>query len=270
MDYPKDSPQWYIAQYLKYGSVEEVYKAHRWDILIPIASYHRLIARAGIVKSSGRREVSLSEMLYFFAQKALEPSIGIETLYYQKMPPNFQTSLSTLHRIYKGIVERKPTRVAAALFIHPHDNPGQILLGEENITARRFGRTRGDLSVPMCFAQESEAASQSVLRVLQQEVLSPMAIGQNIQPLHSIEPFAYFDILDVRVSMYELTLPESVMLGSYKLANLHFEDASQIFHQERAFRSGVVQMIEAYQEYKTANVWQPKALTSDLNLALLV
>lgn len=263
----KDTDQWYIAQYLKHGSVEEVYKAHRWDIRIPIASYHRLVKRFGIVKSSGRREVSLSEMLYFFAHKALTPSVGIETLYSQ-MPPSFQTSLATLHRIYKSIVNKKPTRVATALFIYDGGNQKQILLGEENITARRFGRTRGDLSVPMCFAQDGESNDLSVLRVLQQEVLAPMAIQQTIPEFSNLIPFAYFDILDVRVALYELSLPRGVTLGSYKLTNLHFENTSKIFNNERAIRTGVKQMIEAYKQYKSAYSWQPRALTSDINLAL--
>lgn len=264
----KDTDQWYIAQYLKYGSVEEVYKAHRWDIRIPVASYHRLVKRFGIVKSSGRREVSLSEMLYFFAHKALTPSVGIETLYSQ-MPPSFQTSLATLHRIYKSIVNKKPTRVATALFIHDRRNQKQILLGEENITARRFGRTRGDLSVPMCFAQDGESNAQSVLRVLQQEVLAPMAIQKTIPEFPDLIPFAYFDILDVRVALYELSLPSGVTLGSYKLANLHFENTSKIFAKERAIRTGVKQMIEAYQEFKLNPAYGPKAVISKINLSLL-
>src|SRR5690554_3181352 len=98
-EHNKYSDRWFVELYLKYGSVEETIRSYPESLPISIANYHRLVKKYGLIKSAGRH-VSLPETLHFFRLKALEPGAPLERVY-KNMPPSFQTSLSTLHRIYQ-------------------------------------------------------------------------------------------------------------------------------------------------------------------------
>lgn len=256
------SDQWYIYQYLLHGSVEAVFCAHRWDLKISVASYHRLVKKYGIVKSAGRREASLTELLQFFVQKSLEPTLGIETVYYQKMPASFQTSLATLHRTYQNILNSNLGRTATGLIIHPFQERERILVGQEVSTKKRYGKYAGDFSIPMTFSQDGEKEEMSVLRVLQQEVFTYLAIkGQLAVP--SFWKVLDFEILDVSVSLYEIDLPQNFpneLISSAKLANLQFCELDRLA-QLGEFRTGVMEMIE--------NLYCGESVISNLNKALL-
>jgi hypothetical protein len=277
-EYDKDTHKWYIAQYLQHGSVEEVYKAHRFDILIPPASYHRLIKNAGIVKASGRREVSLSEVLHFFAQKALEPTLGIETLY-RHMPPSFRTSLATLHRTYNNVLDNNPSRVATALIIHPQGDPEHVLTGEELFTHRRAVKYRGEISIPMCFSQPHEPAKQSILRVLQQEVFAQKAVQGELRPDSELTnelispntaPFMYLDILDVRVSVYKIAIDNRLCeFASYKLGNIMFRNLDALEDSQESLRSGIGDILHEYNASLYIQHTAPSYKFSNLNLALV-
>lgn len=111
----KYSDEWFNELYLKYGSVEEAIRRYEESLPISAANYHRLVAKYGLVKSAGRH-VSLPETLHFFRLKAMQPGTPLERLYTQ-MPASFQTSLSTLHRIYQFMEKAVVRRYAAALII---------------------------------------------------------------------------------------------------------------------------------------------------------
>ena len=266
---PKYSDQWYIYQYLLYGSVEKALIANRWDVKISTAGYHRLVKKYGIIKSAGRREASLTELLQFFVEKALEPSAGIETIYYQ-MPPSFQTSLATLHRTYHNLLKSNH-RLATGLVIHPYQQAGKILVGQEVSTKKRYGKYRGDWSIPLTFSQEDETNSVSVLRVLQQEVLSDIALSGKLRleaPLTQeiimpdIQPILNFYILDVCVRVYEVNLPQNLdnYVAAAKLENLQFARIDSLDNLGE-FRTGVLEMLE--------NLYTEDELVSGLNKALL-
>ena len=271
---------WYLSQYLKFGSVEEVYKANRWDLNISIAAYHRLVKKSGIVKSSGRREASLSESLAFFAKKALEPTVGLETLYHDFVPASFQTSLASLHRIYNRILNHEPVRNATALIVHPRQYSDQVLFGNEIFTNRRFGSHSGAISVPMCFSDKGESGFISVLRVLQRECFTDLAasgkFGIGSQEVfeiipENIGPFAYFDILDVRVSLFEVSLPDYYLdkLSSYKLANHKFINISDREFIKQNLRLGVSEILDTFSLYKqSSETGKPVFVNSLINREL--
>ena len=259
------SDEWYVAQYLKYGSVEEVLKAYRYQVYLSEASYHRLVKKSGIVKSMGRREVSLTEALHFFARKALEPTVGIQTLYYQ-MPPSFQTSLASLHRIYNRILVQRPHRFATALILHS-ENDNKVLFGHEVRTQALQGKFRGDLSLPMTFCGAEESYSQAITRVLQQEVFTEQAIKQSrtLEISNSIEPFLKFTILDVEVRVFELAVPSDLLqqVNSYKLADYQLFDFAELQEYQRV-RHGISEIVKAWRYGSINN------LQSSLNQQLLL
>ena len=168
------SDEWFVALYLKYGSVEEAIRSYPDSLPISIANYHRLVNRFGLVKSAGRH-VSLPETLHFFRLKAMEPGTPLERVYKQ-MPLSFQTSLSTLHRIYNYIEKETIRRYAAALIITDGEDKQKVLLGDELTGNSRYGKKIGDSSIPMSFSKAEESDFDSALRVLQQEVFSDLAL----------------------------------------------------------------------------------------------
>src|SRR3989344_7107525 len=145
----KFSDAWFTELYLKYGSVEEAIRSYPDSLPISIANYHRLVNKYGLVKSAGRH-VSLPETLHFFREKAFEPNTPLEKMYW-RMPPSFQTSLSTLHRIYQYIERRAVRRHAAALVITSEENKESVLFGTEMFSNSRYGKRAGDRSIPMAF-----------------------------------------------------------------------------------------------------------------------
>lgn len=250
----KYSDEWFVALYLRYGSVEEVVRSHPGNLPISIANYHRLVNKFGLVKSAGRH-VSLPETLHFFREKAMDPSLPIERIY-QSMPPSFQTSLSTIHRIYQSIESQVVRRYAAALVISSADNPNEILMGKEVYANSRYGKKIGDYSIPMSFAKKDDSDFDSALRVIQQEVFSGLAVKKCLTPASAlarqivpidISPFALYDIVDVRVRMYHLVFPSQIgmdELFSYKLTEHAMVERGEI--PQAMLREGVAEMVDIY------------------------
>lgn len=246
--------EWFIALYLEYGSVEEVVRSYVGSLPISIANYHRLVNKFGLVKSAGRH-VSLPETLHFFREKAMDPSLPIERIY-QSMPHSFQTSLSTLHRIYQSIEQQIVRRHAAALVLSSAADPNEILMGREVYANSRYGKRIGDYSIPMSFAKKDDSDFDSALRVIQQEVFSGLAIkrllakqsnlAKQIVPI-DIAPFAYYDIVDVRVRLYHIVLPANIStneLFSYKLTDHTMVKIGEA--PRHMLREGVKEMLDIY------------------------
>src|SRR3990167_6902858 len=145
--YKKYSDEWFLDIYLRYGSVEEALKSYPENLPISAANYHRFIIKKGLVTSAGRH-VSLPETLHFFREKALEPGQPLEKLY-KKMSPSFQTSISTLHRVYQLVEEQAVRRYGTALIIPKVADENNILVGDEMFSNTRYGKKTGDLTIPM-------------------------------------------------------------------------------------------------------------------------
>lgn len=271
----KYTDAWFVALYLMYGSVEEVIRSYDGMLPISVANYHRLVKKFGLVKSAGRH-VSLPETLHFFREKAMDPDLPIEQIY-RSMPPSFQTSIATLHRIYHSIEQRVIRRCAAALIIVDRLDPNVVLIGKEVFGNSRYGKKVGDLSIPMSFAKKDESDFDSALRVLQQEVFSREAISGNLKPdselvtsmlSKDISPISYFDIVDVRVKVYQLVLPEvpfgfsSYKLIEHKMTNLYDLDGG-------ACREGVTDMLNIHANLMYGSVSsEPQNYTSSINQIL--
>lgn len=242
-----------VAEYLKYGSVDEVYKAHRYDIPISYPGFQRVLDKWGIVKAAGPNS-KLSEALSFFVHLAKE-QIPLETLY-KKMPPSFQTSMGTLHRILSYMKEGVTRRVGTALVITPYNKPDYILVGNDISTPRaELGKPFGSVSLPMGFSRKRDTKQKAILRVLQQEVFTKQAIALTM-PMDvitkDIDPFMYLDVVDVRVSIYHLSLPKELStlknFSSFKLENHRFLSIGNIIKGDTEhFRVGLIETALGYQ-----------------------
>ena len=242
-----------VAEYLKYGSVDEVYKAHRYDIPISYPGFQRVLDKWGIVKAAGPNS-KLSEALSFFVHLAKE-QIPLETLY-KKMPPSFQTSMGTLHRILSYMKEGVTRRVGTALVITPYNKPDYILVGNDISTPRaELGKPFGSVSLPMGFSRKRDTKQKAILHVLQQEVFTKQAIALTM-PMDvitkDIDPFMYLDVVDVRVSIYHLSLPKELStlknFSSFKLENHRFLSIGNIIKGDTEhFRVGLIETALGYQ-----------------------
>jgi len=252
----KYSDKWFLSLYLMTGSVEEVFRSYPDTIPISPANYHRLVKRYGLVKSAGRH-VSLPETLHFFKLKAMKPGMPLEVLY-KSMPRSFQTSLSTLHRIYHFMERRIVRRKAAALLLIKDNNKKEVLVGNEVFENLRYGKKTNDTSIPMGFSKKDEPNCDSILRVLQQEVYTQLAmsakLGKNTNLVKTIipkkiEPIFYFDIVDVRVSVFLVSIPPNLVeFSSYKLVNHRFQSLGDIINGEN-IRTGVEEIVKIYEDY---------------------
>ena len=254
-----------VAEYLKHGSVDEVFRANNYDLPISYPGVHRILNRWGIIKAAGPNS-TFSECLAFFTRLA-EEEIPLERLY-KRMPPSFTPSLATLHRIYgcikrevkKNLEDREPRRYGTALVISPYDNKKEMLLGKDVSTPRvDLGKPFGSISLPMGFSKKSESRENLILRVLQQEVFSNDVIKklfpEDIIPKNP-EPFMYLDIADVRVAVYSLTMPKELSslscFSSFKLESFEYMniyDVTNKLHGNTNMRTGIVDMAGGYKDY---------------------
>ena len=272
----KFSDAWFTELYLKYGSVEEAIRSYPDSLPISIANYHRLVKKYGLIKSAGRH-VSLPETLHFFREKAFEPGTPLERIYAQ-MPPSFQTSLSTLHRIYQ-YMEKAVVRRHAAALITTAGNSGEVLVGREVFGNSRYGKKVGDISLPMSFAKKDESNFDSALRVLQQEVFAHLAASGELKRdstlvkrilSKNIEPVFYFDIVDVRVQVYEIILPtQASEFSSFKLVEHKYENLHTLSVMPN-LRTGIGEILKLYGDYlyKPLTLKVPTYHVSSINLAL--
>lgn len=242
-----------VAEYLKYGSVDEVFRAHKYDLPISYPGFQRVLDKWGIVKAAGPNS-KLSEALSFFVHLA-EEQIPLETLY-KRMPPSFKTSMGTLHRILSYIKDGVTRRAGTALVISPYKKSNLVLVGNDISTPRvELGKPFGSVSLPMGFSRKRDTKEKAILRVLQQEVFTKQAISQSM-PMEvireNIDPFMYLDIADVRVSIYHLSLPKKLSgskdFSSFKLENHRFLPIKDIISGDfKHFRVGLIETILGYQ-----------------------
>src|SRR3989304_6876052 len=123
-----------VGEYVKYGSVDEVMRKHKYAIPISYANYQRILDKWGIIKAAGPNN-KLSEAINFL-YKMVEDGIPLDKLY-RKMPPSFMTSAVTLYRVLSYIKEGVTRRMGTALIISPEDKPNLILSGTD-VSAPRF------------------------------------------------------------------------------------------------------------------------------------
>ena len=266
-EYPRYSDEWFLDLYFQYGSVDEMIKAHNNSLPISQAQLHRVIKKRGIIKAAGRH-ASMAEVINFFAEKAIDPHIPLEKLYYEKMPHTFRTSVQTLHRIYKSIETKAVRRSGVALVITPEGNPEMVLCGKE--------LKNSQTTLLMGYAKKKEDREDSVLRVLQQEVFtgkfleSPAEFNKKASGLiDGSEPFMFIDIADVRVAVYHLVLPPELSspdnFSSFKLKGFKFVDAEELLHPDDVvlLRRGMKEIAQGYKEYgaRLAEELEPNPFT---------
>jgi hypothetical protein len=261
-----------IADYLKYGSVDEIFKIHEYSLPISYPGVHRLLDKWGIVKAAGPNS-KLSEALVFLHLLS-EEKITLEK-FYKNIPPSFRTSLSTMYRILHNIKEGIIRRSGTALVISPTDKKDLVLVGDDISTPRlNLGKPYGSISLPMTYSKKEEKSSISILRVLQQEVFTKEAVDNCIPDIlpDNPEPFMYLDIADVRVAVYSIELATDYNFSSFKLINHRFMHISEftgdISHGH--FRSGLKEIALGYKKYLLGEKHSefPIFEKSYLNLAL--
>lgn len=244
-----------IAQYLKYGSVDEVFRANKYDLPISYVGVHRLLDKWGIVKAAGPN-TRLSEALCFLSALSDE-KIPLERLY-KDMPPSFKTSMGTLHRILTYIRSETIRRVGTALIITPGRNQNLVLVGNDISTPRlNVGKPFGSISLPMSYSKRTESAQTSILRVMQQEVFTKEAIDKNLdfaQLIGDCEPFMFLDIADVRVAVYHLGIPENLSplkFSSFKIKDHRYLHLQELVNasQKKNFRAGIKEIGLGYQKH---------------------
>ncbi len=268
----RDFNKMLVAEYLKYGSVDEVYRRHDYNLPISYPGYQRLLDRWGIVKSAGPNS-TLSEAITFMTMLS-DHKMPLETVY-RKLPPSFKTSMATMHRILHNIKEGATRRFGTAVVVTREGEDEKMLVGEDISTPRlEYGKPYGSVSLPMTFSKMSETPKESVKRVLQQEVFTKETIEnvfpENIIP-NDIKPFMYFDIADINVAVFHLVLPKKTLVknfSSFKLHDYRFADISEFMGSERKahVRSGMRDIAEGYKKFIEGSTVEAKV--SNLNVRL--
>ena len=245
-----------VSEYLRYGSVDEVFRRNNYDIPISYPEVHRLIKRWGIIKSAGPNSL-LSEAVTFLTLLSRD-NIPLERLY-KGLPPSFKTSVGTMHRLLHNIKEGIIRRVGTALIISPEHNKYEILMGEDVSTPRlELGKPFGSITLPMGYSKEDEDPRDSILRVIQQEVFTNLAINRSL-PIEIIPqkptPFMFLDIADIRVTVYHIKLPGVLsgndMFSSFKVRNHKYFSIPELSGDgdKFNFRAGIREIGLGYQRY---------------------
>lgn len=262
-----------IRLYLKYGSVDEVFRVTNYDLPISYPGMHHLIKRWGIVKSAGPNS-KLSETLTFLTLLS-DNQIPMERLF-KKLPPSFKTSLSTMHRILHNVKMGVIRRFGTALVITPKSQKETILIGEDITPPKiELGKPTGSKTLPMTYSSSNEDPKISILRVLQQEVFSELAVNKKF-PIDIIpedpKPFMHLSIADIKVSVFHLELSDKFLnsndFSSFKVKDHSFITSKELLKSEEIVRSGVKEIITNYNKYYK-NEDKIYEEVSELNLALL-
>ncbi len=264
-----------VREYLKYGSVDEVYRKNDFDLPLSYANFQRLLDRFGVVKAVGPNN-KFSEAVDFLAHM-VKDNIPFEKLY-KKLPPSYRTSAMTLYRVLAYVKEGITRRLGCALVITPNDDPGNILIAKDISTPNiEFGKYFGNYTIPMGYAKKGASRNENIKRILQQEVFTEMVPEKKFPDFFlkdEMSPFMYLDIADVRVSVYHLELPKDYsktsLFSSYKLKSFHFIPSSELVNDmsnKGMFRAGVREAVKGYQRHLTllkrnlsVNPFQEKSL----------
>ena len=243
-----------VADYLRYGSVDEVFRRNNWDIPISFAGFHRLLDYWGVVKAAGPNN-KMGEAIDFLEELAYE-KIPLERLY-RNFPPSFKTSVVTMHRILSHVKSGITRRCATCLVITPSGDTKKILVARDVSTPRlRYGKPYGAFSLPMGFSKKNEPREQAILRVLQQEAFTNDVLERrfpyDVIPANP-KPFCLFDLIDVRVAVYALELGgelENVeRFSSFKLTDFQYSTVEEIGKNAGEFRMGVPEIAGVYRDY---------------------
>lgn len=243
-----------VAEYLKHGSVDEVFRVKKFDLPISYAQYQRVLDDWGIVKAAGPNS-SLGELLNFLSRFA-EEKVKVEPLY-RKMPHTFQTSLVTMYRVLSLVKEGIIRRVATGLVITPYNDLHKILVGRDISTPRlEIGKTYGSISIPVSFSRKRDSRETAILRVLQNEVFTKKAIERKMPEIIPPfpKPFMFLDIADIRVEIFHLSLPKKLSslknFSSFKLQNFKFIGIDSILSGKvKNLREGAVEVATGYRKY---------------------
>jgi hypothetical protein len=269
--------KWLVTEYFRHGSVDEVLKFHRYSIPVSYANYQRVLDKWGVVKAVGpnKKMADIVEFLTYFVEK----KIPLELLY-KKMPPSFKPSAATLYRVMSYIKEGITRRLATGLIITPRSDKKKVLVACDISTPRvELGKPYGSVTIPMGFSKIGDPRENAILRVLQQEVFTDKAITNNIPEVIPArpKPFMYLDIADVRVEVFNITLPKKFttinQFSSFKLKGYKFLDISEkTIYKHANFRVGVAEAIVGYKkylEYKKRNLtFNPLQYKSRINYRL--
>ena len=267
-----------VSEYLKYGSVDEVFIRNNYDLPISYPQVHRILDKWGIAKSVGPNS-KLSEAICFMVLLS-DRKIPLEKLY-KSLPSNFKTSMSTMHRILHNIKEGLIRRYGTALVITSGKDLRKVLVAEDVSTPRlELGKPFGSISLPMGYSKNNEDPKKSILRILQQEVFTDDAINRTLNEdffvPEDINPFMFLDIVDIRVNVYHLSLDKKYLntnnFSSYKLKNYKFIDLDDLLSKNSKFRMGLSKIGLGFKKYldrsKTIVEYKPVLVKSDINLEL--
>jgi len=270
-----------VREYLKYASVDEVFRIHKYSLPVSYANYQRILDKWGIVKAAGPNS-KFSEMVNFLA-KMVKEEIPLEKLY-KKTPHSFRTSVVTLYRILSYVREGITRRVGTALVITPESEENLILIAKDMSTPRLdFGKPYGSFTIPMGFSSKVDTRNDAVLRVLQQEVFTNETIEKEFPSSvipKKLEPFMYLDVLDVRVAIYHLVLPKKYSsisgFSSFKLQDFKFVKLDRILNKKESlnYRFGLENALLGYKtclDFKRRKLsFNPLQAKSELNRELVV
>lgn len=273
-----DFEKWLVGEYLHYGSVNAVLYKYRFSPFpVSPAEFHRIIKRCGIIKNVGRRSTHLGEAILFLEHIA-ETNLPLESAY-KKLPPSFKTSLSTLHRIYRNIKHGISRRTATGLFLTPENDDGRILVGSDIASPRvMFGKEIGSKTIPMTFSSKREPQRNSILRVLQQEVFSDLAVENKIPPAlyqNVNSPFVTVFVADIKINIFHISVPNKIigLMNSYKLTNINFIDLNKlnrsITERNSAFSVGIAETILAFQKKMVMGSKHTSIVISKLNKLII-
>lgn len=249
-----------ISDYLRYESIESVFKKYKYNLPISFAGYARLLNKNNIVTTAGPNS-HLSESLYFFS--ILKEYSGSVSKLHQKLGVSISTQ--TLHRILHNIRFGVTRRYGTALIIEDEQNRGNFLLGQDNSLQGKLGK-KGDWSLPMSHSREQDSHYASILRVLQREVFTKQTIDnnfpyeilkQNLSPVFSI------NITDIKVRVYYLKIDSSKYnFSSFKLDQHQFFSINGL--NNLPTRPGLNEIVQNFNHLNCA-----ENLISNLNSAIL-
>lgn len=246
--------QYIVREYLKYGSVDEVYRKNSYDLPLSYANFQRVLDRFGVVKAVGPNN-KFAEAVDFFAHM-VKDNVPFEKLY-KKMPPSYKTSVMTLYRILAYVKEGITRRVGCALVLSPYNDPYKVLIARDVSTPNiDFGKYYGSFTIPMGYAKKGAARNENIKRILQQEVFSnevPVKKFPDFFQKNEMSPYMYLDIADIRVSAYHIELPAEYSqlnsFSSYKLVDYRFIDIEQLLKDKKKIqpmRAGVMEAVGGY------------------------
>ncbi len=249
-----------ISDYLRYESIESVFKKYKYNLPISFAGYARLLSKNNIVTTAGPNS-HLSESLFFFS--LLKEYGGSVSKLHQKL--GIKVSTQTLHRILHNIRFGVTRRFGTALIIEDTQDTGSFLLGQDNSLQGRLGK-RGDWSLPMSHSREQDSHYTGILRVLQREVFTNQTINENFPYevlKQNLSPIFSINITDIKVRVYHLKIDRSKYnFSSFKLDQHQFFSTNDL--NNLPTRPGLKEIIQNFIHLNIA-----KNLTSNLNSAIL-